>query len=56
MLRCRIPNEGSRKVPRDDDHDNLHIILADGFKTNSGKAIAFGKTAIDVLKTYIVAG
>ncbi len=53
---AQVRFEGSRQVTREVEHYSLDVILAIGFKTNSGKAIAFRKKANKVLKGYFSEG
>ncbi len=51
-----VQNEGSREVKRNTKYYNLDVIIAVGFKINSGRAIDFRLWAINILKQYSVKG
>ncbi len=52
----QVQIEGCRRVEREIDHYSLDVILAVGYRTNSGKASQFRNWAASVLKNHIEKG
>lgn len=51
-----VQNEGTKEVKRNTKYYSLDVIIAVGFKVNSGRAIDFRLWAINILKQYSVKG
>ena len=51
-----VQKEGTKEVKRNTKYYNLDVIIAVGFKVNSGRAIDFRLWAINILKQYSVKG
>ena len=51
-----VQNEGSRQVGREVKHYNLQMIIAIGFKVNSGRAVQFRKWVNKIAKDYTIQG
>lgn len=51
-----VQTEGSRKVSRLQDHYNLQMIIAVGFKVNNQRAVQFRKWAGQIVKDYTIQG
>jgi len=48
--------EGERQVEREQDHYNLQMIIAVGFKVNNERAVQFRKWANRIVKDYTIQG
>jgi hypothetical protein len=48
--------EGERQVEREQDHYNLQMIIAVGFKVNNERAVQFRKWANKIVKDYTIQG
>ena len=48
--------EGNRQVTRMQDHYNLQMIIAVGFKVNNERAVQFRKWANSIVKDYTIKG
>jgi hypothetical protein len=48
--------EGGRKVEREENHYNLQMIIAVGFKVNNERAVQFRKWANQIVKDYTIKG
>ena len=51
-----VQTEGSREVSRLQDHYNLQMIIAVGFKVNNQRAVQFRKWAGQIVKDYTIQG
>ena len=51
-----VQTEGEREVEREQDHYNLQMIIAVGFKVNNEKAVQFRKWANQIVKEYTIKG
>ena len=51
-----VQTEGSRQVSRNQDHYNLQMIIAVGFKVNNPRAVQFRKWAGQIVKDYTIQG
>jgi hypothetical protein len=51
-----VQTEGTRKVEREQDHYNLQMIIAVGFKVNNERAVQFRKWANRIVKEYTIKG
>ncbi|MCL2381941.1 MAG: virulence RhuM family protein [Treponema sp.] len=48
--------EGERQVEREQEHYNLQMIIAIGFKVNNERAVQFRKWANKIVKDYTIQG
>jgi hypothetical protein len=51
-----VQTEGSRQVEREQEHYNLQMIIAVGFKVNNERAVQFRKWANHIVKEYTIKG
>ena len=51
-----VQTEGERQVEREQDHYNLQMIIAVGFKVNNERAVQFRKWANKIVKDYTIQG
>lgn len=51
-----VQTEGERTVEREQDHYNLQMIIAAGFKVNNERAVQFRKWANQIVKEYTIKG
>lgn len=51
-----VQTEGNRQVTRSQDHYNLQMIIAVGFKVNNQRAVQFRKWAGQIVKDYTIQG
>jgi len=51
-----VQTEGERQVEREQDHYNLQMIIAVGFKVNNEKAVQFRKWANHIVTEYTIKG
>jgi len=51
-----VQTEGNRQVSRNQDHYNLQMIIAVGFKINNERAVQFRKWAGQIVKDYTIQG
>ena len=51
-----VQTEGNRQVSRSQDHYNLQMIIAVGFKVNSERAVQFRKWVNQIAKDYTIKG
>ena len=51
-----VQTEGERQVEREQDHYNLQMIIAVGFKVNNERAVQFRKWANEIVKDYTIQG
>lgn len=51
-----VQNEGGRQVTRSQDHYNLQMIIAVGFKVNNPRAVQFRKWAGQIVKDHTIQG
>jgi hypothetical protein len=51
-----VQTEGTRQVEREQEHYNLQMIIAVGFKVNNERAVQFRKWANKIVKDYTIQG
>lgn len=51
-----VQTEGNRQVSRSQDHYNLQMIIAVGFKVNNSRAVQFRKWAGQIVKDHTIQG
>ena len=51
-----VQTEGTRQVKRDTKHYNLQMLIAVGFKVNSGRVVQFRKWVNQIVKDYTIKG
>ena len=51
-----VQTEGERQISRNQDHYNLQMIIAVGFKVNNERAVQFRKWANSIVKDYTIQG
>lgn len=51
-----VQTEGDRQIEREQDHYNLQMIIAVGFKVNNERAVQFRKWANHIVKDYTIKG
>ncbi|MDR3001273.1 MAG: virulence RhuM family protein [Fibromonadaceae bacterium] len=51
-----VQTEGERLVEREQDHYNLQMIIAVGFRVNNERAVQFRKWANGIVKDYTIQG
>jgi len=51
-----VQTEGERQVEREQEHHNLQMIIAVGFKVNNERAVQFRKWANQIVKDYTIQG
>ena len=51
-----VQTEGTRQISRKQDHYNLQMIIAVGFKVNNERAVQFRKWANGIVKDYTIKG
>ena len=51
-----VQTEGNRQVSRSQDHYNLQMIIAVGFKVNNQRAVQFRKWAGQIVKDHTIQG
>lgn len=51
-----VQTEGDRQISRKQDHYNLQMIIAVGFKVNNERAVQFRKWANGIVKDYTIKG
>jgi hypothetical protein len=51
-----VQTEGNRQVEREQEHYNLQMIIAVGFKVNNERAVQFRKWANHIVKEYTIKG
>lgn len=51
-----VQTEGKRQVSRSQDHYNLQMIIAVGFKVNNQRAVQFRKWAGQIVKDHTIQG
>ena len=51
-----VQTEGERRVEREQEHYNLQMIIAVGFKVNSERAVQFRKWVNKIAKDYTIQG
>lgn len=51
-----VQTEGDRQISRKQDHYNLQMIIAVGFKVNNQRAVQFRKWAGQIVKDYTIQG